>query len=305
MIYSQVRSVKDTLILIRFTKDGLKRMVDVTDAYQGKTAFLVGGAPSLKEQPIHRLEERGVITMAMNNTAMHFRPTLWVSGDNPNCYQPKILTDSTIFKLAPYVHAGAGINDLKLRYSQLPNMHYYLQETNVPWDEYLATRRGVPWYSNTLFAAIHILYQMGIRRIILAGSDFGFSKDGVMYAHEVKYGDLEKKWNLDLYNSQVRELRMLKNIFDKAGLELLDCSVHSRIKQTYRHITMDEGVDMCIADDPKEWKPAAELPHASKFAPYSIQERIASWPGHNAVDVDISLDQPEKSEDATVVTGSK
>jgi len=290
------------VILIRFDNKGLKHLVDVTDIYQGQTAFLVGGAPSLKEQPIHRLEERGVITMAMNNVAMHFRPTMWISGDNPNCYQPRIIGDPTLFKLAPYVHANANVDALKLKYRQLPGMNYYLQETNVPWDEYLALRRGVPWYSNTLFAAIHVLYQLGIRRIILAGSDFGFSKDGGMYAHDVKYGDLEKKWNLDLYNSQVRELRMLKNIFDTAGLELLDCSVNSRIKQTYWHITMDEGVEMCLSSLPRDWKPSAELPHASKFAPYSIHERIASWPGHNAVDLAITMPEtkPEVLESQTV-----
>ena len=272
----------------------MKRVADLQHTFAGKTAMLVGGSPSLREQPLHLLEQRGVVTMAINNAALHFRPTMWVSGDRPECYEPQILHDGTIMKFAPNMYANHKIHGR--HYDEFPNIYFYIQEDSVPWDEYLSHRQGVPWYSNTLFVGIHILYQLGFRRIILAGSDFGFSKNGAMYAHDAKLGNLEKKWNLDLYNSLVRELRMLKPILEKGGLTLMDCSKYSRISQTYEHITMEEAADLCLQGFPKTRLHPSELPHCSKFASDSIQKRIAKWPGHEMVQslVPETFDMPEE-----------
>jgi len=285
------------MILTRFAKTGQGRPVDLQDAFAGQTAMLVGAAPSLREQPIELLNQRGVLAMAMNNAATHFRPTLWVSGDHPACYDPQILRDPGIMKFGPLTHARAPLDQEKLggpgkqpAYATMPNMYFYTQEANVPWDEYLGSRHGVPWYSNTLLVGINILYMLGIRRIILAGSDFGFSSNaapdahgGDMYAHKTRLGTLERKWNLDLYNSLVKELRQLKPIFDKAGLTLMDSSKNSRISQVYEHISLEKAVDICLTNFPKEMVDPSTLPHCSKYAPESIQKRIANWPGHRVL----------------------
>ena len=198
------------MILIRHTPGGNRRVTDLQDVFWKRTAILAGGAPSLKEQPIELLDKRGVLTMAMNNAAVHFRPTLWCSGDNPHCYEPQILKDPGVIKFAPMAHADVELEWAKgAKYKDMPGVYFYNQEMNVPWEEFLGQRAGVPWYNNTLFVAIHMLYQLGIRRLILAGSDFGFAKNGDMYAHATRLGDLERKWNLDLYNHQVKELRLL------------------------------------------------------------------------------------------------
>ena len=247
------------MILVRYNTEGLKRTTDLRDIFWRKTALLVGGSPSLREQPIELLSQRGVLTMAINNAAVHFRPTMWVSGDRPDCYEPQILDDPTIMKFAPISAA-----DMEIRgkpYHRCPNIYYYMQKPNVPWDEYLEDRAEVPWYSNTMFASIHILYHLGIRRIVLCGSDFGFSKNGEMYAHETALGSLEKKWNLDLYNHLVKELRALKPVFDKHGLELMDSSMNSRIKDTYPHITLEEAVAMCKEGFPDQMVDPKSLPH--------------------------------------------
>jgi len=269
------------MLAVRFTQAGARRIVDLQGLFEQQTAFLVGGAPSLLQQNVELLNQRGVLAMAMNNAAIHFRPSLWASGDNPNCYEPRILLDPRIMKFAPLAHADAIVGGQK--YCTLPNLYFYLQAGNIPWEDFFAERAEVPWYNNTLFVGIHVLYQMGIRRIILAGSDFGFSSEGDVYAHKTALGSLEKKWNLDLYNSQVRELRMLKPMFDKAGCELLDCSQNSRIGQVYRTLSLDEAVQLCCKNFPAEARDPASLPHCSKFATESIQKRIAEWPGYQVV----------------------
>jgi len=300
------------MIFLHYTRNGQKRVADMFDTFYGQTALLLGGAPSLKEQTVERLAERGVITMAMNNAALHFQPMMWVSGDRPECYEPRILLDPKIMKFGNAAHArtklDAKYNDK--HYREMPNMYFYLPEDNVSWDEYLASRRGVPWYSNTLFVGIHILYQLGIRRIILGGSDFGFAKSdtpdqeqhgGDMYAHETSFGDLERKWNLDLYNSLVRELRRLKPVFDRAKLEFFDCSKNSRVAQVYKHLTLEEAVNMCLEKFPAKALSSTELPHCSKFAPESIQQRIAKWPGHQVVGAPIPAQAEQRKTPAKTV----
>jgi hypothetical protein len=72
-------------------------------------------------------------------------------------------------------------------------------------------------------------------------------------------------------------------VFERAGLELLDCSKNSRLKQTYPHITLERAVALCKEGFPEKPLPSTELPHCSKFAPTSIQERIARWPGYHVI----------------------
>ena len=271
------------MILIHYTPDGLKRTTELRDIFHDETAVLIGGAPSLKEQPYHLLERRGVLTMAMNNAATLVRPTLFVCGDHPDCYDPTILLDPTIMKFGPMSWAETETKTFITgrKFYTFPNMYFYMQAAKVPWDEYLADRAEVPWYNNTILAGIHILYILGVRRIILAGSDFMFGKTSD-YAHGQILGSLEKKWNLDLYNHLVKELRTLRPVFDKAGLELMDCSKNSRLSQVYQHIDLETAVKLATKEFPSATVPSNLLPHCSKFAPRGIKEAIAEWPGHKA-----------------------
>ena len=110
------------MILIHYTKSGLKRLTDLSDLYKGQTAILLGGAPSLKEQPLELLKQRGVLMAAMNNAALHFRPTLWFSGDHPACYEPQILMDPSITKFAPLPFAEIVVAGRK--YHEMPNINF-------------------------------------------------------------------------------------------------------------------------------------------------------------------------------------
>ena len=293
------------MILIHYTPNGMRRTVDIQDIFHGGTAMLVGGSPSLLEQPVDMLNDRGVLSMAMNNAAMHFQPTLWVSGDRPECYAPKILLDPTIMKFGIISHADVQLDKRydNRKYHQMPNQYFYIPEDNVPWDEYFANRRGVPWYNNSLFVGIHILYRLGIRKIILAGSDFGFSKTGAVYAHKTGLNDLEKKWNSDLYGSQAYELRRLKPLFDKFGLELYDSSLNSRISQVYTKLTFEEAIAMCKNAYPAVEVDSKDLPHCSKFAPESLKGKVALWPGYTPVVSDAK--QPKKQDTANKKRGKQ
>lgn len=273
------------MTVVHFTPTGGKIITDLTHMFHGQTALLVGGSPTLTSQPIEALSRRGVLTLAMNNAALHFQPTLWCGVDRPECFDPQILLDPRIIKFGNLAHAEVELDDRyqRKRYRQFPNMFFLVLEDNVPWDEFLAPRRGIPWYNNTLFTSICVLYQLGIRRIVLAGSDFAQGPNGSMYAHSTSLTPLETKWNTDLYTSLVHELRRMRPLFDRSGLEFYDCSVNSRLEPTYTKLTMEQAVAMCLDRFPAAPLPPKTLPHCSKFANESIQERIARWPGYTLV----------------------
>ena len=141
----------------------------------------------------------------------------------------------------------------------------------------------MPWYNNTLLVSVHILYQLGVRRIILAGSDFSVGGEHSDYASGQRLVPLEKRWNTRLYNNIVRELRLLKPLFDQYNLELLDSSANSRLTPVYRNISLKDASQICLNGFPKTPVDADQLPHCSKFASKDIKDIIAGWPAHQHV----------------------
>lgn len=260
------------MIFLRYTNDGLKRLIDFNELYKGQAAFLVGGAPSLKEQPIELLESRGVLSMAINNAALHFQPSMWVSGDNPNCYASRILKDPKIMKFAP--GGGAELELFGQPFYKLSNLYFYANKPNIPFEEAFEFRPEVPWYQNSLFVGIIILYNLGIRTILLAGSDFGFEPEGEIYAHKTDTDDFHKFWNNNVYTYQVSELTKLRTIFEKHDLRLIDTSKNSKLKHAYEHMSLEEGVALASANIPFGEDGVGEIPHCSKFADDATMKKM-------------------------------
>ena len=64
-----------------FTRDGHNLFLG--DLYRGAAAFLICGGPSLLTHDLTQLQQRGVITLAVNNAATVVRPNLWCCVDDP------------------------------------------------------------------------------------------------------------------------------------------------------------------------------------------------------------------------------
>lgn len=271
------------MILLTGRPDAPATPVELDGLFHGSTAMLVGGSPSLKTQNVRLLESRGVLTAAMNNAAVHFRPTLWFSSDDPRCFDPQIIADPGIMKFAPDSLRGAvcSVAGKERPYASMPNMLFYqtveLKDGNAASD-WLQPRTHVPWMASTLMHSIFILYSLGVRRIILAGSDFGAGPKGEMYAHASNIGTLETKWNRDLYNAQAAELRTMHTYFKHMGLSILDASPHSRISHVYPKVTLEQAIEMCRESFPPEPADTASLPHCSQFAPETMKRMVAGLP---------------------------
>jgi hypothetical protein len=258
------------MVLVSFNIDGHQRLVNLTDLYQGGTCILMGGAPTIEQQPLHLLGQRGMLTAAMNNAARHFRPQFWFSADHPQSFEPQILLDPAIMKFAPLGHHQTVVNNRP--YRALPNMLFYICENDVPLGRMLSSRLMCPWYRNTLLAAVVLLYHLGIRRLILGGSDFEFGSK--VYAHPDGLAEHERELNRRLYESQAIDLQRLKPVFDDAKLEFLDCSLKSKLGSVYRAITMEQAVELALEGFPKEMVDPRTLPHGTRFAPSDMKRGL-------------------------------
>jgi len=272
------------MILINGAGRTLEKLVHLDGIFDGGTIILMGGAPTIKHQPLDLLAQRGVVTAAINNAGIHFRPTLWFIGDNPEGFEPQLLMDAGIMKFIPHCFAGNTAQGRKL--TDIPNAYFYVQTKDAELGEFLSKPREVPWFFNTLFASLHILYRLGFKRIILGGSDFEPSPDQ-MYAHDTKLSPEERDMNVRLYQRLVGELIACKGVFEQAGVELFDCSVKSKLGSTYPVISMEEAVDMCLDGFPREMVDTTTLKHGTRFASADWRKKMKLAP----------LDEYEELED--------
>lgn len=265
------------MLLFHFDKTGERRISDLSNLYADQALFIVGGSPSLDFQDHRYICDSPIMTMGLNNAVVTVRTQLWCGGDHPACYAPGILAEPRTMKFASLPHAEAVVQGKQ--YFQFPNTFFYVPETEVPWHRFFDVQPNVPWYHNTLFSSIHIAYMLGFRRIYLVGCDFNIPDKNLAYAHPTALSDDELDWNRRLYAYQVEELCGLKELFDKAGLELVDTSINSKLAGTYKWMKLETVVraetdamhpDKTIAFD------TLRLPHSSHFVGKTIGDIVES-----------------------------
>ena len=261
------------MLHITYGMDGLARLASLDDMYKGATAILMGGAPSIKTQPLHLLEERGVLSCAINNAALHFKPALWFCADPPECFCPTIMRDPRILKFMQDAWSARTTPDgVPLR--ELPNMVFYRVAHDRPPHQFLDDTTDVPYNRSSLMAALHILYRLGVRRIILGGSDFEVGDKA--YAHGDNLGAREKDLNRLLYSQLADELVRLRPVFEAKGLTLMDCSVKSKLGHAYEVVSMERAVELARGDYP-EPVDTSKLPHSSETIKREKAPKTARW----------------------------
>lgn len=266
------------MIFRSFDSAGNAHVIDAKGLFHGvPAAFLVGGAPSLREQYPSMLERRGVVTFAMNNVGSLFRPTCMVASDEPACFDRRLLLDPTIMKFLWGTYRDKAIAGTGLTVSSLPNCWLYDAVVRRRDSSLLADTNYLDWKRNTFFLGISVMYHLGIRTIILAGSDFGPDDRGRDYSAGATLSEREKQWNNLLYKYEIADMVRLKPVFDSYGLTILDSSAHSKISEPagpYRRISLQEGVDLCLKGFPSSHD--TDLPHVSRLHDKSLMDRVIS-----------------------------
>jgi len=237
-------------MLYRYNRANNRIPMDLDNLYQG-SVILAGGSPVLLEDKLNlsRLKTPGIMVASMNNTATVVPSDLWICGDKPKCYSPRILRDPKLTKFAMISRRNILAADY-IDWKFIPNTYFYGTTDQCTIENFLNNNRDYVWWKNTFYIAIQILYRMGFRRIFLIGCQFKISAER-HYAYDVKLDEGAVKWNKMTYNTVVNNMIKLKPTFERKGLEIISCTPDSPLNEHYPTNTLEGAINEILEDYPK------------------------------------------------------
>jgi len=214
----------------------------------GLDVLLCCPGPSLADADDAALHVPGVLTVALNTAYPKVRPDLWIGMDVPACYDrrlfwepfPKILRGA-------YRHEIIGGRPLR----DCPGV-YFADVEKAHLGE-MFCRRGddvkFVFQYNTFMTALHVLVWMGARRIYLLGCDFGGDGD----YHDGRVLDpRQHENNRRLYGKLVGQLRVLADLAQRCGVDLVSSTPGSPINDFLPYVSVAEAVRRGRARLPKD-----------------------------------------------------
>ena len=243
----------------RFVKNDIRLATDLDDLFQGEECVIAGGAPSLKDFAKGANGLR-IPILAINNAATVVRPTMWVGGDKPACYDPSILINPTIMKFA--IITRRRIDVLGKPWQEWPNTFFFGTKEGFTTTNFLNRDRDLAWWKNTFFIALQLAYRLGFRTVYLAGCGFHIDKEA-QYAWKTNLDEGELKQNKRLYSDTVRHLKDLLPHFGERGFRVVSITPDSLANDIIPYEDAERVLEMFEAAYPKT--DTTLLPHSSKL----------------------------------------
>jgi hypothetical protein len=230
--------------------------VDLQDSFKNQTCFFIGGGPSLLDEDLSFLQQRGILSFAINNIAAGtVKPTLWACSDNTAIFHANILLDPTIVKFIPLSLLN-GIfyierNDKKIKkeINTTPNVYYYQKRSTFNTKKFLSgvgvrygcEKRekddlGIRGGRSTMLAAFKIMYMLGITRVYLLGCDFNMQHDdagdgkGLTYAFSQYKHNGGVNSNNKCYDILTKRFEALQPIFLDNDFKVFNCTKNSKLE---------------------------------------------------------------------------
>ena len=257
----------------------LDRKKNPTTALRGLLAggigFLVGGGPSTKAQPLELLNNRGIFTLSVNNSAAHprFRSSAFVCSDPPLKFSNSIWFDPHVMKFVPSPKMSGNRERLRekrngvftrseRKVTDCPNIWGFKRLSWLWPDERFFLSDGACWGNHdvgvqktkeqktvcTMLLGLRILYYMGARTIFLVGVDFFMTPSGVYSFNQSKSegGCNSNNRQFEVVNGWL--CRMQENgIFDKFGVKLFNCCENSGLR-AFPHVSFETAIELATAD---------------------------------------------------------
>ncbi|MCZ2342178.1 MAG: hypothetical protein LC104_10345, partial [Bacteroidales bacterium] len=230
-----------------FTRDGHNLFLG--DLYRGQAAFLVCGGPSLATHDLSLLQQRGLLTLAVNNAATIVRPQLWTSVDNPGHFADVIWRDPGIWKFIPLDHmekpfrvrdthdqlvpSAEKVGDMPavvgFRRNEYFRAEQWLHESTFNWGNHShrIDADGNKGSRSVFYIALRLLYVLGVRTVYLLGCDFRMEPGQQNYAFEQDRSLASIRSNNSSYRILNTRLGHLKPYFDAEGFQIFNCTPQS------------------------------------------------------------------------------
>ncbi len=227
-------------------------IVSLENQYANQTAFLVCSGPSLNKLDLSLLNQRGIMTMGLNNSWAVHRPDFWVACDNPGRFLDAGHLDAGITKFIPCEHRDRPVRyksngefyDTPFLVKDCPNVYFFQRNMRFVPETFL-TEPSVNWgvcpgdgsqvdpggSLATMLAALKLLYYLGFRLVYLLGCDFSM-KNGAErnYAFEQDRTDKAVSNNMRGYEALNRRFGLLRPHFESKEFYVRNCNPQSKLK---------------------------------------------------------------------------
>ena len=241
--------------------------VNLNGLWAPSAGFLVCGGPSINKLPYHRLRERGIVSLAVNNIAGHVPVSGWCFSDPQSKFHhgmfldPKLLTFSPIAKLKRNVRVklpDGTFRSMKEKVRGCPGTFGFDRKTEFDAKTFLTTKfaqwgRGGKQAEDdrpfmclcTMLLGIRLLHYLGCPRVYMLGVDF-LRTEEAQYAFKQTAGVRNGRY--DHENAMLREL---KPYFDADGFKLFNCNPESKC-DVFPQVSFEDAFDDCKGGVPAE-----------------------------------------------------
>ena len=235
-----------------------KKVIDIVDLFHGQTAFIIGGGKSFQEIDQSQLQQAGILTMALNNSAHKFRPTMWTGQDPQYRFMPSIWDDPSImkFSLLDYRFRRHWDSDSDAYANHdirsHPNMFFHRRHSNFKAEKWIdedrvvwGTPRDLPegghGARSVLVAGLHILYFLGFHKVFLVGVDFKMTADSKYWFDEERTRGAIRN-NGRVFHHVNKHLIDLQPHILKAGFNVFNCNPDSALK-AFPYYPLDKAIE--------------------------------------------------------------
>jgi hypothetical protein len=226
-------------------------VLNLEDYFLNQQIFLICNGPSVKEIDVEPLKQR--LTFGMNNGGI-LRPTFWTAQDPSDKFLDSIWRDPTIIKFIPFgAKTGHFWDSVKNTVSDetiadCPNIVWHRKDTYRNSDGWLTHDKiswGVPknkgHRSNTMVAALHIIWFLGFRTVFILGADFHMDAKNP-YFFPVDMCVEKTSGNNNLYSLTNQYFNKLQPRFLESGFNVFNCTPNSGLT-AFPYIEYCEALD--------------------------------------------------------------
>ncbi len=137
------------------------------------SCWLLGGGPSLNESDLQAISQSPIPVMTINLAGSHLiRPQFWTSYDPSARFHRSIYLDPGIMKLVHRRRSMDIVPDSTYKVCDCPNTFFFDRDQDRGFADFLSpSNEGVVDWADSMVQSIDLLYQLGFRKIYLAGCE--------------------------------------------------------------------------------------------------------------------------------------
>lgn len=254
-----------------FLTNGRSQSGAALEGSRSGTVFVAGGGPTIGDLDLSLLDQRGIVTAAMNQIgATHLRPDFFFCVDPPLKFSPMIWTDARIMKITRRIQMGCHLQrptvrnewelDPDITAQDCPNVWFFQESRGFDENTFftqerptwsgsfvLPTRDKPAETRSVMLPTIRILHYLGFSRIVFIGCDF-FMREDQSYAFGSNKSAVGCRSNNTTYYVLNRWFSRLLPVARAHGLELINSTPGGDL-EAFPRVEFSEMVERVLSED--------------------------------------------------------